>query len=104
MISGLTHALGPFALKSFRFQWPADLLTSWAGEMEGIILGWYIIVATGSVVLLTLYSSLQFIGTLFSPLFGVIGDRIGARNLLCLMRAAYFAFAATFMSLAFAGL
>src|SRR6185437_9682706 len=88
-------ARGPFTVPSFRFQWPADLLTSWAGEMEGIILGWYIIVETGSVVLLTFYSS---------PLFGVIGDRIGARNLLCLMRAAYFVFAATFMSLAFTGL
>lgn len=104
MTSKRVFARGPFTVPSFRFQWPADLLTSWAGEMEGIILGWYIIVATGSVVLLTLYSSLQFIGTLFSPLFGVIGDRVGARNLLCLMRAAYFAFAATFMSLAFAGL
>src|SRR5690348_2649671 len=104
MTSRRVFAHGPFTVPSFRFQWPADLLTSWAGEMEGIILGWYIIVATGSVVLLTLYSSLQFIGTLFSPLFGVIGDRIGARNLLCLMRAAYFVFAATFMSLAFSGL
>ena len=97
-------ARGPFTVPSFRFQWPADLLTSWAGEMEGIILGWYIIVETGSVVLLTFYSSLQFVGTLFSPLFGVICDRIGARNLLCLMCAAYFVFAATFMSLAFTGL
>ena len=96
--------LGPFAVPSFRFQWPADLLTSWAGEMEGVILGWYIIVETGSVLLLTLYGSLQFIGTLFSPLFGVIGDRVGARNLLCVMRAAYFLFAATIMTLAFTGL
>lgn len=97
-------SLGPFVVPSFRFQWPADLLTSWAGEMEGIILGWYIIVATGSVLLLTLFASLQFVGTLFSPLFGVIGDRVGARNLLCVMRAAYFCFAAAIMTLAFTGL
>ena len=32
--------LAPFATRSFRFQWPADLLTSWAFEMETIILGW----------------------------------------------------------------
>jgi MFS family permease len=96
-------ARGPFTVPSFRFQWPADLLTSWAGEMEGIILGWYIIVQTGSVLLLTLFASLQFVGTLFSPLFGVIGDRVGARNLLCVMRAAYFLFAATIMTLAFSG-
>ena len=104
MISGLTHALGPFALKSFRFQWPADLLTSWAGEMEGIILSWYIIVESGSVLLLTVYGSLQYLGTLLSPLFGVIGDRIGHRNLLCIMRAGYFAFAMTIMTLAFTGI
>src|SRR5690348_16006597 len=104
MISGLTHALGPFALKSFRFQWPADLLTSWAGEMEGIILSWYILIETGSVLLLTLYASLQYIGTLLSPIFGVIGDRIGHRNLLCIMRAGYCAFAVTIMMLAFTGM
>ncbi len=104
MISGLTHALSPFALRSFRFQWPADLLTSWAGEMEGIILSWYIIVETGSVLLLTVYGSLQYLGTLLSPLFGVIGDRIGHRNLLCIMRAGYFVFAVTIMTLAFTGI
>src|SRR6185312_1340011 len=100
MISGLTYALGPFALKSFRFQWPADLLTSWAGEMEGIILSWYIIVETGSVLLLTVYGSLQYLGTLLSPLFGVIGHR----NLLCIMRAGYCVFATTIMTLAFTGI
>jgi predicted MFS family arabinose efflux permease len=104
MISGLTYALGPFALKSFRFQWPADLLTSWAGEMEGIILSWYIIVETGSVLLLTVYGSLQYLGTLLSPLFGVMGDRIGHRNLLCIMRAGYCVFATTIMTLAFTGI
>ncbi|HEY1505447.1 MAG TPA: MFS transporter [Stellaceae bacterium] len=100
----MTNALGPFALKSFRFQWPADLLTSWAGEMEGIILSWYIIVETGSVLLLTVYGSLQYLGTLLSPLFGVVGDRIGHRNLLCIMRGGYFAFATTIMTLAFTGI
>jgi predicted MFS family arabinose efflux permease len=104
MISGLTHALGPFALKSFRFQWPADLLTSWAGEMEGIILSWYVIVETGSVLVLTIYGSLQYLGTLLSPLFGVLGDRIGHRNLLCIMRAGYCLFATTTMTLAFTGI
>jgi len=104
MISGLTHALGPFALKSFRFQWPADLLTSWAGEMEGIILSWYIIVETGSVLVLTIYGSLQYLGTLLSPLFGVLGDRIGHRNLLCIMRAGYCVFATTTMTLALTGI
>ena len=46
-------ALAPFRVRSFCFQWPGDLLTSWAFEMEGLILGWYILVETGSVGLLT---------------------------------------------------
>jgi Na+/melibiose symporter-like transporter len=86
-------ALAPFQVRSFRFQWPADLLTSWASEMEGIILGWFVLVATGSVLALALFGSLQFLGTLISPFFGMGGDRIGYRNLLCLMRLTYVAVA-----------
>jgi predicted MFS family arabinose efflux permease len=96
-------ALAPFGVRSFRFQWPADLTTSWAFEMETLILGWYILVETNSVVTLAIFGSLQFVGTLVSPLFGVAGDRIGYRNLLCLMRAAYAALAATLMVLFFTG-
>ena len=44
-------ALAPFRIRSYRFQWPADLLTSWAFEMETIILGWYVLVETNSVVM-----------------------------------------------------
>ena len=50
-------ALAPFRIRNFRFQWPADLLTSWAFEMETLILGWYVLVETGSVLLLTLFAS-----------------------------------------------
>lgn len=71
--------------------------------METTILGWYIIVETGSVLLLTLFGSLQYAGTLLSPMFGVVGDRIGHRNLLCMMRAGYCLFATTIMTLAFTG-
>ena len=42
--------LAPFAVRSFRFQWPADLATSWAFEMEALILSWYVLVETGSVL------------------------------------------------------
>jgi MFS family permease len=96
-------ALAPFRIRNYRFQWPADLLTSWAFEMETLILGWYILVETGSVLLLTLFASLNFIGTLIAPMFGVVGDRIGHRDLLALMRATYAALAITLMTLAFAG-
>ena len=82
-------ALAPFRVASFRFQWPADLATSWAFEMETLILGWYVLVETGSVLWLTVFVSLQFLGTLIAPMFGVVGDRLGRRTLLCAMRAAY---------------
>ena len=82
-------ALAPFRVRSFRFQWPADLLASWAFEMEGVILGWFVLVSTGSVLALAVFGSLQFLGTLISPFFGMAGDRIGNRNLICLMRSAY---------------
>ncbi|MDH4325886.1 MAG: arabinose ABC transporter permease, partial [Betaproteobacteria bacterium] len=42
-------AFAPFRVRSFRFQWPADLATSWAFEMEALILGWYVLTTTGSV-------------------------------------------------------
>jgi MFS family permease len=96
-------ALAPFHVRSFRFQWPADLLTSWAFEMEALVLGWYILVETGSVVLLTVVGALQFGGTLIAPMFGVASDRIGHRNLLTGMRAVYAAVAAALMTCAFAG-
>jgi predicted MFS family arabinose efflux permease len=96
-------ALAPFGVRSFRFQWPADLATSWAFEMETLILGWYMLVETGSVVVLAVFGSLQFLGTLVAPLLGVAGDRIGHRNLLCLMRTCYAVLAAVLMVLFFSG-
>jgi MFS family permease len=81
--------LAPFQIRSFRFQYPADLLTSWGTEMENLILGWYILAETGSVLLLTLFGSLQYFGTLIAPMFGMAGDRIGHRIVLCSMRAIY---------------
>jgi MFS family permease len=97
-------ALGPFRVRSFRFQWPADLATSWAFEMETLILGWYVLVETRSVFMLTVFASLLYIGTLLSPMFGVMGDRVGHRNVLCAMRGVYATLAAILMTLAFTDL
>src|SRR5205807_5572800 len=57
VLSGLARpsALAPFRIRNYRFQWPADLLTSCAFEMETLILGWYVLVETRSVLLLTLF-------------------------------------------------
>src|SRR5262245_12844546 len=94
----------PLRVRSFRFQWPADLLTSWAFEMETLILGWYVMVGTGSVLLLTVFGSLQQLGTLAAPMFGVLGDRLGGRVMLCAMRAIYTLLAASLMVLGLADL
>ena len=95
--------LAPFASRSFRFQWPADLCTAWALEMETLILGWYVLVQTGSVLLLTAFGALQFIGTLASPLLGTLGDRVGLRRVLASMRFAYTALAGVILLLAASG-
>src|SRR5262249_7558298 len=94
-------AFAPFRVRSFRFPWPADMATSWAFEMETLILGWYVLVETGSVLLFTVFASLQNLGTLLAPMFGVVGDRIGNGNLLCAMRVVYTTLATTLMTLAY---
>jgi MFS family permease len=101
--SARPSALAPFRIRNYRFQWPSDLLTSWAFEIETLVLGWYILVETGSVLLLTVLASLQFVGTLVAPVFGMIGDRIGHRDLLVVMRLVYTVLASTIMVLALTG-
>jgi hypothetical protein len=97
-------ALAPFAVRSFRFQWPADLATSWAFEMEVLILGWYVLVTTGSVQHLVAFGALAWMGTLFSPFFlGPVGDRLGIRALLCITRGTYAVLAAVLTVLTLAG-
>jgi len=96
-------ALAPFQVRSFRYQWPSDLAASWAFEMETLILGWYVLVETGSVLLLTVFASLQYVGTLFSPLFGVAGHRLGNKRVFCAMRATYALLASVLMALALTG-
>ena len=102
-IAARVPALAPFRQRSFRFQWPADLATSWAFEMETLILSWFVLAATGSVVWLTAFAALQFVGTLISPVYGVMGDRIGHRRLLVAMRASYAVLAGVLAALALTG-
>ena len=103
VLSGSTRAFAVFHIRNYRFQWPSDLLTSWAFEVENLVLGWYILTETGSVLLLTLLASLNYAGTLIAPVFGMIGDRIGHRDLLAMMRFAYTVLASTIMILALTG-
>lgn len=102
-MTGRASALAPFGVRSFRFQWPADLATSWAFEMEALILGWFVLTATGSVEQLVIFGALAWIGSLFSPLFGVAGDRLGHRALLCVTRGTYALLAAALLALTLSG-
>jgi MFS family permease len=95
--------LAPFRVRSFRYQWPADLITAWAIEMETLILGWYVLVETGSVLKLTLFGASLYFGTLIAPMLGVVGDRKGHRGTLVVMRLCYLVLAALLMALAFSG-
>ncbi len=68
-----------------------------------LILSWYVLVETGSVLLLTVFASLLYLGTLLAPMFGVMGDRIGHRNVLCAMRAVYATLASAMTLFIFTG-
>ena len=95
--------LDPFKVRGFLLQWPADLLINWGIEIELLVLGWYILVETKSVLLLTLFGALRFLGTLIAPMFGMAGDKFGHRNVLCAMRAVYTVLACVMTVLAFTG-
>ena len=95
--------LAPFGVRSFRFQWPADLMTSWAQEMENILLAWFILVETKSVVMLTLFGALTYLGTLMAPVLGVTGQRIGNKKTYCALRMGYTATALITMTLGVTG-
>jgi predicted MFS family arabinose efflux permease len=71
--------------------------------METLILGWYVLVETGSVVMLTIFGALQFVGTLLSPMLGMLGDRLGLRNVLAGMRFCYALFSCVILLLALSG-
>lgn len=101
--SSLGPALAPFGTRGFRYQWPADLCTAWALEMETLILGWYVLVESGSVVMLTLFGALMFVGTLLAPLLGTLADRVGLRQVLAGMRTSYALLAGVIVVLVLSG-
>ncbi len=82
-----TGLFSAFRYQSFRYQWSSDLLTSWAGEMETLVLGWFVLQATDSPLLLAVLGALHFSGSLLSPFLGVIADRIDRRSILIFMRS-----------------
>lgn len=61
-------------------------MTTWGSEMETLILGWYILVATDSPFLVGLLGALRFSGTLTAPIVGVIADRMSRKVMLIVLR------------------
>ena len=90
-------------MRSFRFQWGSDVTTSSGFEMENLILGWYVLVQTGSPFLLAVVAALQYGGTLLAPGLGVVADRVSRRTLLLSIRAVYALVAGTAAGLGLAG-
>ena len=84
--SGPRSILSAFGIRSFRFQWSADAMNTWGSEMETLILGWYILVATDSPFLVGLLGALRFSGTITAPLIGVIADRTNRKQMLIFLR------------------
>src|SRR6185503_1709063 len=72
--------------------------------MEIIILGWYVLVETQSVLMLTVFGALQYLGTMLAPLSGVMGQRIGNKRMVCAMRCTYALLASAVMTLALTGM
>ena len=68
----------------FRYMWLGDFALLCAEFMELLILSWYVLNQTNSPMILGVYAALRFTGTLFSPFFGVIVDRLGKRNIYIL--------------------
>ena len=79
------------------------MTTSSGFEMENLILGWYVLVQTGSPFLLAVVAALQYGGTLLAPGLGVVADRVSRRTLLLSIRAAYAVVAGTAAGLGIAG-
>lgn len=90
-------------MRSFRFQWGSDVTASSGFEMENLILGWYVLVQTGSPFLLSVAAALQYGGTLLAPGLGVVADRVSRRTMILSLRGMYAAIAATAAGLGLAG-
>jgi MFS family permease len=72
--------------------------------MEVLILGWFVLVESGSVFLLVVYGSLQFVGAAISPFIGVLGDRWGYKTLFIAMRIVFVLISVVLLVLAAADL
>ncbi|MEM7251340.1 MAG: MFS transporter [Pseudomonadota bacterium] len=91
-------AFAAFGVRSFRYQFSADLCTAWAIEMEVLVLAWYVLVETDSAFMVALIGVARFAGTLVTPWFGTLSDRLPRKAMLLGVRALF-----TVLAIALAG-
>ena len=71
----------------------SDSAMTAAEHMEFLVLAWFILQETGSPFLLGLYGALRYMGTLFSPFYGIVVDKYDRTRLLEILRATLTGFA-----------
>ena len=71
----------------------SDSAIAAAEHMEFLVLAWFILQETDSPFLLGLYGALRFMGTLFSPFYGIVVDKYDRTRLLQILRATLTGFA-----------
>ena len=71
--------------------------------MELIVLSWLILEISSSPLLVGLYGALRFMGTIMSPIFGVIVDKFDRKILLVLIRGSFALNGIVILCIAFAG-
>lgn len=98
-----SSATDAFRIPSFRFQFGADLLTAWAIEMEVLLLSWYVLVQTDSAIMVALIGVARFGGTLLTPYFGTIADRLPRKRMLIAVRATFAVLSMAMATLALTG-
>ena len=64
-----------------------------AEHMEFLVLAWFILQETNSPFLLGLYGALRYMGTLFSPFYGIVVDKYDRTRLLQILRTTLTGFA-----------
>ena len=88
-----------FQVRDFRHLLLSDSATLSAEHMEFLVLAWFILQETESPFLLGLYAALRYMGTLFSPFYGILVDKYDRTRLLQILRATLTGFALLFLLL-----
>ena len=99
----ITRIFSSFKIKNYRYLWASDSLQAWAEYMELIVLSWLILEISSSPLLVGLYGALRFMGTIMSPIFGVIVDKLDRKMLLVLIRGSFALNGVVILCITFAG-